>query len=133
MKPVLTLGAVGVVLVAVCSPAQARLVASDEESGRIPTVGVGVTIGHPKTSPRIEVRAQPPDRVRIKQDLECLGRTHSRSKGRQIRTKPPFSGRLALTLKNPVVCTFVVVVQYVEASEPDGGLKTGMIKLRLYR
>jgi hypothetical protein len=123
-------GAVGLLVAA--TPAQARLVASDEEGGRLPTVGFGVTLGNPK-APRIEVRAQPPDRVRIKEDVECIGRTGSRSKGHQIRTKPPFSGRIALTMKNPVTCIFVVVAQYVEASEPDGSLKTGTLKLRLYR
>jgi hypothetical protein len=131
MKRVLALGLFGGVLLAACSPAQARLIASDEESGRIPTVGIGVTITNPKP-PRIEVRAQPPDRVKIKQDVECIGRSQSRSKGRQIHTKPPFSGRIALTLTNPKICIFVVVAQYVEATGQGGHLKTGTVKLRLY-
>lgn len=130
MKPVLALGVVGVVLVAVCSPAHARLVASDQDGGRLPTVSVGKTVVLPH-APRVEVRAQPPDRVKIKEEVFCIGR-HLREEKRVIRTKPPFSGRLALILKKPAVCTFVVVVQYVEASEPDGSPKTGKITVRLY-
>jgi hypothetical protein len=119
-------------LLASATQAQARLVASREDSGRLPTVSLGVTFANPKP-PRIEVRAQPPDRVQIRREVLCVKESGSRFEDRKIRTKPPFSGRLALTMKKPVVCSFVVGVHYVEASEPDGSPKRGTIKLRLYR
>jgi hypothetical protein len=130
MKRVLAL--IAVTVLAMCSAAQARLVASSVNSGSLPIADVYKALRNPH-APRVEVRAKPPDRVEIRTTVDCVREIHQRRKSRVIRTKQPFSGRIALTMKDPDECAFIVIASYVEAEDDQGkALKKGTIKLRLY-
>jgi hypothetical protein len=116
------------------SAAEGKLVGSSVDSGSLPTPSLLVYIKNPKP-PRIDVKAQPGERIEIDTTVSCNRGAHRRSKDRTIRTKPPFSGRMALAMSNPDLCGFFVIAQYDDetSDNEDEVFKRGTIKLRIYR
>ncbi len=107
-------------------------VASDEKRGELPTLALLLEPRNPGP-PRIEVRAQPAYRVKIDIDMHCTRGAKDRRSSRRIRTTPPFSRRFGLPLSNPDRCTIFVLATYADESEqPNGYMKRGTIKLRVY-
>ena len=108
-------------------------VVSDEKRGELPTPSLLLEPRNPGP-PRIEVRAQPPDQVKIDIDMHCTRGAEDRRSSRRIRTMPPFSRRFGLPLSNPDRCSIFVLATYADESEqPNGYMKSGTIKLRVYR
>ncbi len=131
MRSAIPLGLALLVALTAVGPAEAK-VASDQKRGELPTPSILLEPNNP-IPPRIEVIAQPPDQVKIDIDMNCRRADAHRRSSRTIRTMPPFSRRFGLPVANPDQRTIFVLATYADESEqPNGYMKHGMMKLRVY-